>query len=357
MRGPSRARWPRTLVGRPRRPGALASPASTATDVPRGGTAGAVNAGSRPRHSIQSMRPGMHPAACRLWCPDMAIHGHCRATGWLAPVARARPAMRQGRTRVPPGTIAPRDRPARPLRFPLWSRAASCGDSAAWHMGALRRARQTVSLSMRMPSDRHPRECRLPRMRPAARVAVSVARHGRPRRTIRRALPPLSGVGSDKLGGAVRQAAWRVSLLFDWRGTNAAYGYAGGGVSFTFPTLFGAQISRGFSVDLDLLTYAVDERPSGSATAFLLAMGTDSYSDFLGGGRRRYLDPNGGQRRRAACRPRALAGGSAWRSDLGRRPGASSVRLTIRRPAPHTAGRCSRAPASSGAPASTACTA
>jgi len=83
----------------------------------------------------------------------------------------------------------------------------------------------------------------------------------------------------------------RGAMAFAWRGTSAAYGYAGGGVSFTFPTLFGAQISRGFSVDLDVLTYAVDERPAGSATAFLLAMGTDSYSDFLGGGRRRFLDP------------------------------------------------------------------
>ena len=83
----------------------------------------------------------------------------------------------------------------------------------------------------------------------------------------------------------------RGAMAFDWRGASTAYGYAGGGVSFTFPTLFGAQISRGFSVDLDVLTYAVEERPPGSATAFLLTFGTDSYSDYLGGGRRRFLDP------------------------------------------------------------------
>ncbi len=83
----------------------------------------------------------------------------------------------------------------------------------------------------------------------------------------------------------------RSAMAFDWRSERGPYGYAGAGVSFTFPTLFGEQISRGFSVDLDVLTYAVDDRPTGNPTAFVLTMGTDSYSDFLGGGRRRFLDP------------------------------------------------------------------
>jgi hypothetical protein len=83
----------------------------------------------------------------------------------------------------------------------------------------------------------------------------------------------------------------RGSMAFDWRSQGGTYGYAGGGVSFTFPSFFGAQISRGFSIDLDVLTYAVDDRPQNNPTAFVLTMGTDSYSDFLGGGRRRFLDP------------------------------------------------------------------
>jgi hypothetical protein len=79
-------------------------------------------------------------------------------------------------------------------------------------------------------------------------------------------------------------------MAFDWRGSGVT-GYAGGGLSFTFPSFFGAEISRGFSVDLDVLTYVVDDQPSGSVAAFVLTAGTDSYSDFLGGGHRRFLDP------------------------------------------------------------------
>ena len=83
----------------------------------------------------------------------------------------------------------------------------------------------------------------------------------------------------------------RGAMGFDWRGQGGATSYAGGGVSLTFPSLFGEPISRGFSIDVDALTYAGGPRPTGNGAVFALALGTDSYSDFLGGGRRRWLNP------------------------------------------------------------------
>ncbi len=137
----------------------------------------------------------------------------CRAARWLAPAARARQPRRQGRPTVPPSTTTPGDRPVRPRRFPGRSRAAAYGDGAAWHVGALRRAHPSVSLGRRVPCDRHARERRFRRVRPTARTAAFIARHGRPMRQTRRPLPPALGVGSDKLGSALRQAASRLSLL------------------------------------------------------------------------------------------------------------------------------------------------
>ena len=53
--------------------------------------------------------------------------------------------------------------------------------------------------------------------------------------------------------------------------------------------------SRGVSLDLDLFK-RIDHHESGSVNALLLTLGGEVYSDFLGAGRRRYLNPYFGAR-------------------------------------------------------------
>jgi hypothetical protein len=58
--------------------------------------------------------------------------------------------------------------------------------------------------------------------------------------------------------------------------------YAGGGLSLAWP--------RVFSVDLDLLT-SLSEAGGGAIDFYFVTVGTELYSDFLGGGRNRSLNP------------------------------------------------------------------
>lgn len=79
----------------------------------------------------------------------------------------------------------------------------------------------------------------------------------------------------------------RGALLFDVPPSGGGRAFAGAGLSLGW--------SRSFSIDLDLMK-RTDEHASGSINAALLTMGGELYSDFLGGGRRRWLNPYFGLR-------------------------------------------------------------
>lgn len=83
----------------------------------------------------------------------------------------------------------------------------------------------------------------------------------------------------------------RGSVALDWRRAGQPNGYAGGGVSLSLPSFFGVPVSRGLAFDVDVLTQAFGGAPTGGNLAFLLMTGTDTYSDFFGGGRRTLFNP------------------------------------------------------------------
>jgi hypothetical protein len=64
--------------------------------------------------------------------------------------------------------------------------------------------------------------------------------------------------------------------------TTPSTAYAGGGISVAWP--------RRISMDLDLLTSLRDD-PGGVIDFYVFTIGTDIYSDFLGGGTRTFLNP------------------------------------------------------------------
>ncbi|MFZ5890084.1 MAG: DUF4349 domain-containing protein [Myxococcota bacterium] len=74
----------------------------------------------------------------------------------------------------------------------------------------------------------------------------------------------------------------RASLLLDIPPTAENRTFAGAGLSLAW--------TRSFSLDLDLMK-RIDRRADGNINAFLLTLGGDLYSDFLGRGRRRWLNP------------------------------------------------------------------
>ena len=76
-------------------------------------------------------------------------------------------------------------------------------------------------------------------------------------------------------------------MLFDVPPSGSARSFAGAGLSLGW--------GRSFSIDLDLMK-RTDEHASGSINSALLTMGGELYSDFLGGGRRRWLNPYFGLR-------------------------------------------------------------
>ncbi|HEX6766559.1 MAG TPA: DUF4349 domain-containing protein, partial [Polyangiaceae bacterium] len=77
----------------------------------------------------------------------------------------------------------------------------------------------------------------------------------------------------------------RVPLLYDIPPGDSPVSpalYAGGGISIAWP--------RVFSVDLDLLT-SLEENRSGTIDFYVFTVGTELYSDLLGGGTRTFLNP------------------------------------------------------------------
>ena len=75
----------------------------------------------------------------------------------------------------------------------------------------------------------------------------------------------------------------RLVQLTDFRGEQGNTGYLGGGVSATF--------SRHFSVQLDGLRRSGQGALTRGLDVVLLTIGGEMYSDFLGGGRRKFLNP------------------------------------------------------------------
>jgi Domain of unknown function (DUF4349) len=83
----------------------------------------------------------------------------------------------------------------------------------------------------------------------------------------------------------------RFVTIVDLRGDSQRFGYVGGGLSLAFKDVFGIHFGRAFVLEVDLAHAAFGEEPSGSHYAFLALAGSDFYSDLLGGGRRRLLNP------------------------------------------------------------------
>jgi hypothetical protein len=75
----------------------------------------------------------------------------------------------------------------------------------------------------------------------------------------------------------------RLVQLTDFRGEQGNTSFLGGGVSATF--------SRHFSVQLDGLRQAGEGAPTRGLDVVLFTIGGEMYSDFLGGGKRRFLNP------------------------------------------------------------------
>lgn len=112
-----------------------------------------------------------------------------------------------------------------------------------------------------------------------ARATVRVRLH--PSGTSTAEEPPLASKSSFFPG--VRA----VSLL-DFRGESDRYAYLGGGLAFAF---HGRDGPRAIVFELDMARTALTDRPPNSNYAYLGLGGADLYSDLLGGGRRRFLNP------------------------------------------------------------------
>ena len=78
----------------------------------------------------------------------------------------------------------------------------------------------------------------------------------------------------------------RATMLFDLRSETQRYGYLGGGLSIQF-----RPFGRALTFDVDVAHTAMTDRPTGSDYAYLFTTGIDLYSDLLGGGRRKLLNP------------------------------------------------------------------
>lgn len=81
----------------------------------------------------------------------------------------------------------------------------------------------------------------------------------------------------------------RGAMLFDLRGESDRYGYAGAGLGVAWHGESGKP--RALVAELDVARSAFSGRPPGSRYAYLGLTGIDLYSDMLGGGRRRFLNP------------------------------------------------------------------
>ncbi len=80
--------------------------------------------------------------------------------------------------------------------------------------------------------------------------------------------------------------AVRATMLFDLRSETQRYGYLGAGMSIQFK-----PFGRALTFDIDIAHTAMTDRPTGSDYAYIFLSGFDLYSDLLGGGRRKFLNP------------------------------------------------------------------
>lgn len=130
-------------------------------------------------------------------------------------------------------------------------------------LGRLRTEIEQVKGTLRWLSDR------------AARATLHLALREKPPAIVQALLPPPAPEPEPQFYPGVR-----VPLLVDF-GKHATQGYLGGGLSLRF--------SRALSLDLDLL-----ERPGSDERgpdALLATVGGEIYSELLGGGERRFLNP------------------------------------------------------------------
>jgi hypothetical protein len=83
----------------------------------------------------------------------------------------------------------------------------------------------------------------------------------------------------------------RFVTLLDLRSDSQRYGYAGAGLSLAFRDAFGIHFGRALVLELDV-AHAAFTTPSAPSSdyAFLALVGSDFYSDRLGGGRRRFMN-------------------------------------------------------------------
>ena len=75
----------------------------------------------------------------------------------------------------------------------------------------------------------------------------------------------------------------RATFLEDMRGNNVQQGYLGGGLSF--------RANRAFSLDLDGLRRTSTGSPTKGLDVFIITMGGETFSEFLGNGARRFINP------------------------------------------------------------------
>jgi hypothetical protein len=75
----------------------------------------------------------------------------------------------------------------------------------------------------------------------------------------------------------------RLTELTDFRGERGTTSYLGAGLSATF--------SRHFALHLDGLRESGTGSPTGGLDVMLLSIGSEMFSDFLGGGKRKFMNP------------------------------------------------------------------
>jgi hypothetical protein len=78
----------------------------------------------------------------------------------------------------------------------------------------------------------------------------------------------------------------RSSLLFDLRSETQRSGYFGAGFSIQFK-----QILRDLAFDIDIARAVVADKPTSSDWSYTFLTGFDLYSELLGGGRRKFINP------------------------------------------------------------------
>ena len=78
----------------------------------------------------------------------------------------------------------------------------------------------------------------------------------------------------------------RATMMFDLRSETQRIGYVGGGFSLQFK-----PFARAITLDFDVARAAVADKPTLSDWSYTFLVGLDLYSDLLGGGRRKFINP------------------------------------------------------------------